>query len=341
MSSPKAVLISDIHYNLSTLPIADLALRHAVDKANQLNVPLIVAGDLHDTKANLRGECIKAMIETFKCSSEAYILVGNHCRVNERSQEHSLNFLEPYASVVSHMAFLPTKGLYLIAYQHDPDQMRRLLSQIPLGSTIIMHQGVESASMGDYIQDKSAISKEDIADFRVISGHYHTRQDIKCGRPRKGAIGLLSYIGNPYTLTYGEANDPEKGFQILNSNGTLEFVPTNLRRHIVIEMAWSDTVNNFMPTSEHPGKINAQDLVWIKVTGPKDKLQGDTRGRMKKSWQLEQSFRLDLIPLETETKAPEVNRVLTKPELLDSLVNSLTNTPDDQKERLKALWRSL
>ena len=62
MKIPTAVLISDVHYSLQTLPLADKVMRMAIDKANSLGVPLIVAGDLHDTKANMRAECVNAMI---------------------------------------------------------------------------------------------------------------------------------------------------------------------------------------------------------------------------------------------------------------------------------------
>src|SRR5579862_1378127 len=96
-----AVLVSDVHYNVHTLKLADAAMRMAIVKANKLEVPLIVAGDLHDTKANLRGECVNAMIETFKqCNKPPYIIVGNHDRINEKSHEHSLNFLAPYCHIV-------------------------------------------------------------------------------------------------------------------------------------------------------------------------------------------------------------------------------------------------
>ena len=79
MSKPIAVLISDVHYNLTTLPLADAAMRQAIAEANSLGVPLIVAGDLHDTKANLRGECVNAMIEAFAMLDHGcYILRGNH-----------------------------------------------------------------------------------------------------------------------------------------------------------------------------------------------------------------------------------------------------------------------
>ena len=64
-TNPVAILISDVHYNINTLKLADAAMQMAIDEANKLSVPLIVAGDLHDTKANLRGECVNAMLSTF------------------------------------------------------------------------------------------------------------------------------------------------------------------------------------------------------------------------------------------------------------------------------------
>ena len=63
---PIAVLISDVHYNLQNLKVADAAMNLAIDKALDLGIDLIVAGDLHDTKANLRGECVSVMRKTFK-----------------------------------------------------------------------------------------------------------------------------------------------------------------------------------------------------------------------------------------------------------------------------------
>ena len=43
----KAVIINDIHYNLKTLPLADAALRQSINKANELKIPLIIAGDFN------------------------------------------------------------------------------------------------------------------------------------------------------------------------------------------------------------------------------------------------------------------------------------------------------
>src|SRR6202034_1760988 len=150
MGYPVAVIISDVHYNLTNLELADKAMRLAINKANVLEVPLIVAGDLHDTKANLRGECVNAMIETFGIYSrgvQIIIISGNHDRINEKSEIHSLNFLKAYQLVIDK----PTKilGLHLIPYQSDIDDLKRYINKIDTGSIIVMHQGLVGSNMGD------------------------------------------------------------------------------------------------------------------------------------------------------------------------------------------------
>lgn len=327
MKTPIAVLISDIHYNLATLPLADAAMRQAIIKANHLDVPLIVCGDLHDTKANLRGECINAMIETFsRCAQKPYILVGNHDRINEKAPAHSLNFLRPYAEIIDEPYLTHGENMItLIPYTHDPDDLREYLKGIPTGEIIVMHQGLKSSNAGDYIQDKSAISPGDVSGFRVISGHYHTRQII----PLPGG-GTWDYVGNPFTLTYGEASDPEKGFRILNSDGTLDFIPTNLRSHRVWDMS---------PALDTPGRYNPGDILTVKVTGTHEELSSITRTKVREAIGIEY-FKLDLIPIAAEITAPAIKPILQS-ELMDNLIDSLTNTTDDKKTNLKELWRRL
>lgn len=348
MSKPVAVLISDVHYSVHTLKLADAAMRQAIDKANELLVPLVVAGDLHDTKANLRAECVSQLRHIFKVVPKVpvYIIVGNHDRINEKSEAHSLTFLSDYVRMVEQPAGYPyfdeTLKLYLVPYHHDTYPLKRMLKAIPVDSTLIMHQGIIGSNSGDYIQDKSALSKEDVADFRVISGHYHQRQDIKCGRPRKGAVGLFSYIGNPYTLNFGEANDPPKGFQILMDDGALEFVPTNLRKHVVIEHDVNDlnSTGFFNGSSEHLN-LKPDDLIWVKFKATKEQLSVIDRATVSKILDLEGfNFRLDLIPLGTRTIEPK-SEAISQPEILDNLIDSLTNTSDECKIRLKQTWKDL
>lgn len=337
---PKAVLISDVHYNLQTLELADAALTLAFQKAHQLVVPIIIAGDLHDTKANLRAECtirLQATFDRFIYSVDAYILRGNHDSINEKSDVSALHFLtNRNRTLVERPGRIYEPNLYLIPYHHDPDELRAYLKTIPKGSTLIMHQGIKSANSGEYFHDKSAINKEDLADFRVISGHYHARQDIHCGPHKEGWVGLASYIGNPYTLNYGEAKDPEKGFQVLYDDGSLEFIPTNLRRHIVHEINLSERF--FLDVC-----YKEEDLILVKATGTKEQIeQRGNKEYLAKALDIHIPFRLDLIPLDSETDLQQIPfHSQTESEIISSLIDSMQNTSEDKKTRLKDLWGKL
>lgn len=354
MSSPVAVLISDVHYSVHNLELADKSVRMAIAKANELQVPLIVAGDLHDTKANLRGECVNAMLETFKLlENDCYILRGNHDSINEKSKYNSLDFLDKVDDTKS-IAVINTptfvnwlsingKSLQFIPYEHDVNELRKYLKIVDKGSCIIMHQGLEGSNSGDYIQDKSALRHEDVQDFRVISGHYHTRQDIKMGRPQKGAIGLFSYIGNPYTLNFGEARDPLKGFQVLYGDGSLEFVPTNLRKHVVIELNLADlptslnklsNPNNFFTHNAKKG-----DETKVKLHGPKARLFVWKKENIGRILALE-NFKLEFVPTDELQHEARAQKNLTNAELFDSIIDAL-NTNAESKQVLKSTWKTL
>lgn len=337
MSRPIAVLISDIHYGLNTLSLADNATRQAIDKANSLNVPLIVAGDLHDTKANLRAECVSAMLATFKTARhKPWVLVGNHDLVNERSAENALEFLNGTVNLLSDYSYIDIGSvrLRLLPYRSEAEAAAKAFSNMPKGSIVIAHQGLKNSHAGEYISDKSAVSWADVQHLRVISGHYHTRQTIHTSVDNRArdncasSTGSFDYIGNPYTLNFGEANDPEKGFQILNDGGSLTFVPTNLRKHVVIE--WAEH-------ADFPATWNENDLLWVKVIGRKEfcssatrKVITDTVGRS--------DFKLDYYPTDSVTSLPAKTR--TQSELLDDVIEVTSNVSDEQKARLKALWRS-
>lgn len=341
MPKPVAVLISDVHYNLQTLEVADKALRLAVATSNELEVPLIVAGDLHDTKANLRAECINAMQETFRgCRhNEAVVIVGNHDKINEKSKEHALNFLD---GVVNFIVDIPgnytiataheDRNLgHLIPYQHDVTELRKYLKTIRKGSTVIMHQGVHGSDAGEYIQDPSALNHNDVAGLNVISGHYHRRQTIKLPNG-----GQWNYIGNPYTLGFGEANHPAKGFQILMDDKSLKFVPTNLRKHIVHEC------DATLLSAIAAPKLNPNDLLLIKMSDTREKLISIDKkqiGAWLSSFNgFDVSFKLDLIPTDSHSANRESG--LQKHELIDSLIDDLPDS-QERKARLKQLWKDL
>jgi hypothetical protein len=61
----------------------------------------------------------------------------------------------------------------------------------------------------------------------------------------------------------------------------------------------------------------------------------------KQDLPIDMPFKLELIPLSSETNILETPDSSTQPELLDNLIASLTNTSDDKRQRLMRLWRNL
>lgn len=344
MSKPIAVLITDIHFTLATLERAAAAFLKAQFKAKILNVPLVVLGDTLDAKRIIAAECANKLIEllSVKDAPDTIFLVGNHDKINEKSEDHALNFLKPLATVIDapKTGRLSGTKVLLMPYQHDTNVIKNILSEEVFfpPSLILMHQGVMGSEAGHYIQDKSACPKEWFEDFRVISGHYHKKQDIKCGRPRKGGLGLFSYLGNPYTLNFGEARDGEKGYHILNSDGSLELVSLDLPKHVVFELTADWLGQKGLVT---PGAFaKEQDFLWIKVHGTSEQLASLTRTSIAESLFLQgRSFKLDLVKAEAKADIDIKSTSQDKSVILDKLIDSLTNVDDKQKKRLKATWR--
>lgn len=327
---PIAVAISDIHYNLQTLEVADKCLRMAVDKANELGVPLVVSGDLHDTKANLRGECVKAIRNTFKTAKRPpYVLIGNHDLINEKSDDHSLNCIEDLVLIVNRplspkqREFIDPELGHLIPYQHDPEKMRAILNNIEIGSHLIIHQGRAGALAGGYSFDKSALPASVYKPFRTFSGHYHEHQVFDDGN--------FVFIGNPYTLGAAEAGHPAKGFVIINEDFSFEHIPTNVRKHRVITLNLSD----FDKAEKIVGRPD--DIVLVKLIGPQRELLKIKKLVVKEQLGLVQDFRLDLVPTDPAVQ-PKALDNHTATQIFNAIIDNDTNISDDTKEAVKMLW---
>ena len=328
LSKPTAVIISDVHYSLSTLPLADTAFRAAIDKAALLGVPVIDAGDVTNDKAIIRAEVANALIQTLEYARKKhvgiYFLVGNHSMINEKGKDHALEFLRPYATIIDTPQQYVEAGVVLIPYQNDSDKLLEIIKSIHPGPILIMHQGFMGAAMGDYVVDKTSIPPDAVKDFTVFSGHYHRHQ----------TIGTVTYIGSPYTMSFGEANDGPKGFLILNSDGTYQREILHLRKHVKVER---DIAHAFIP---EPG-VNKDDLLWLKITGPASHLYALNKELLGRAHIGHSNFKLDLIPDSagpSEVLTPTTK--MTDLQVLEKLINSHSET-DERRQYLKELAHAL
>lgn len=325
MIKPIAVLISDVHYSLSTLEVADTAFRAAIDKAAELGVPLIDCGDLTNDKAILRAEVVNQLLKTMDYALDKDVqitlLVGNHSLLNEKGTEHALNFLADYANVVSsNTAF---ERYHFIPYQSSNEEFVKILHKLPKDRIVIAHQGFKGANMGDYIQDRSSVDPKDCEGYRIISGHYHRHQ----------TLGEITYVGNPYTLSFGEANDGPKGYLVLYSDGSFKREYLDLRRHKI--ETW--TIEGYNET--HPLKLDPSHVLWVKLTGPKSELDKLTKEAIGDKIVGHNNFRLDLIPTD-EVKLDTKEIPMTDPQLLDAIIDNLPESTE-YKNSLKQLWRQI
>lgn len=332
-SKPRAVLISDIHFTVDTLERASSSLRAALALANQLIVPLIICGDTLDSKAIIRAECSNELLKIIEQAptivDNTYVLVGNHDLLNEKSSETSLEFLRnTFCTLVTEPYFDAYLGMALIPYQSSQERLKQFLSTLPLGTTIIAHQGIKTAYMGHYSQDTSSLEPEVFDGYRVISGHYHKRQDIKCGK-----TGLFSYVGNPYTLTFAEAEDGPKGIRVLHEDGTLDFIDLNLPRHRKFYCKFEELESFISSHSE-------EDKIWLVVKGKKSDLDTINKKTLGNNLFGTEDYKLELVVEDTSVAVRDSKPDISNTELLDELIAS-TKENEYRKAYLKALWRSL
>lgn len=322
-SDPLFIIISDLHFSHININQSAYALTCALLKAEELRVPLIIAGDLNDTKAIIRAEVANELIRILKNSKcKIYLLVGNHDLINEKGKEHGLHYLQDYVEIVDSpkRIYLYGQDITFIPYQSTPDDFIKIVKETcHPGDLLVMHQGIREAFMGDYILDKSAVSTDVVAKFTCFSGHYHRHQ----------TIGTVTYVGNPFTMSFGEANDPPKGFLVVYKDGHFSQETLNLRKHVVLEVDATCLI-------KLTDNFSKDDFIWIKLKGSASDLENVTRAELKVILGFE-NFKFDKICIQNNTNIHMVDQISGE-EILDKLIDNLKDSVQ-KKKQLKVLWR--
>lgn len=323
MSKPLAVAISDIHFTLNTLETATKALEAAFATAKSLHIPLIIAGDLINDKAILRAEVVNRLISIFESNLKqvkSFLIVGNHDLQNEKAEANSLEFLSVYTNLVSQPTYDWETKIMMLPYYSNSQKLTEIVKDITPGTLTIMHQGFRGAWMGDYIQDKSSIDPKEVSHLRVFSGHYHKHQ---------GVGSSVTYIGSPYTITFGEADDGPKGYLVINEDGSFERKILKLRKHVIIEL---DAENPDLPSLD----LQSEDLIWVKVKGTKIQLAKFNKNPLGLD-----NIHYKITKIETEENKPVLKQDQAKDtEILDQLIDA-TSLDLEDKQLLKLKWRNL
>lgn len=227
--------------------------------------PTIWMGDLLDTKEVIRGKCLNAFYDYFsKSKLQHIVLVGNHDWFNLECLDHSLKPLSslPNVRVIDKIEAHPKLPFVFFPYIHDKALLKDQLHQIANKDLIAFgHFEVSGFDFGNgHLCEDGIITHDDFKQFkRVISGHFHKLQQT----------GNFTYIGTPFSHSFGEANqDKALGIYTLDDD-RLTLVPTEFPRHLSIKIDLSK--KNATEKLEQFLDGNGNNLIRVQLHGtPED-----------------------------------------------------------------------
>jgi DNA repair exonuclease SbcCD nuclease subunit len=254
-------VIGDPHVTHASLDKIDTLFNIAEDLGN----PVIILGDLFDTKEIVRGKCLNLVHRRLKNSAlQFYISVGNHDWFNLDCQDHSLKTLNDLPNVIivdkPFNINMDSYACMMLPYYDDMNALKAVLKDAQEGGTdyVFMHQGMIGFDYGNgYIADGNGhgeLGMESISGFKkVISGHFHKYAKSK----------NIEFLGTPFSHSFGES-DQVKYIGLFDSEtGEMELLETPFPRHrtVLIDCA----VRNPMKLIEKT--LNDKDIFRLTLVG--------------------------------------------------------------------------
>lgn len=203
------------------------------DIIEEFGNPVIILGDLFDTKEVIRGKTFNYVRDRLKTSKLDFtILVGNHDWFNLECLDHSLQSLKdlPNVNIVDNAKAIISSNKYSpnvfgIPYIHDKEKFKEAISKYGKDDIVFIHQGF---SAFDYGNGHIAEGESELGDIShigmVISGHFHKYQQK----------GNLTYLGTPFSHSFGESNQ-NKYIGVLDTDSKqLELYESPFPRHITL-----------------------------------------------------------------------------------------------------------
>lgn len=267
----KYLVIGDPHVTHGSLEKIALLF----DMIEDIGLPVIVLGDLFDTKEIIRGRCFNYVYKRLKASKLQWIfLVGNHDWFNLDCEEHSLEALKEidHVTIVDEPKMI--MNMLFVPYFDDLNKFYEAANnpRFDVAKTLFMHQGVIGFDYGNgFIADGNGhgeITAAKIRPFKqIISGHFHKFAQHE----------NLTFLGTPFSHTFGET-DQTKYIGIYDPDDyTLELMETPFPRHRSIELDLD--VEN--PTKLLKSLTNDKDVFRCKLIGTEMQIKAFDQSRFQ------------------------------------------------------------
>lgn len=257
MKEPIALLVNDIHVSKDNIPEFNNNWNEMLSICQRERIEdVVVGGDMFTSRASQTLSTLQAVKANLDKTSALGIFTtiaeGNHDKiVFELSYGYNhlwcgmknVEIIDFYKVMIWDgcdfallvLSYFPENGPFLdILNQAVESILKNEANTIRSKTDIILyiHEGIHGA-LGDF-EIEMELPQEPLLGFRaVLCGHYHNRCRIKGTN--------IEYIGSSRQHNFGE--DEEKGYTILYSDGTYEFVKNevNLRYRTVVVNA--DDIN--------------------------------------------------------------------------------------------------
>lgn len=240
---PKVLLINDIHVSHNNIPEFHLNWNEALKVCQDHSITeIIVGGDLWQSRSAQTLDTLmavkQALLDAEKLGIYITLANGNHCKVNQDSIEGYCHVFSEYPdvfviddwsvlnlnskTVIYTVAYFPETGKFLDIYKDLVDSIDKTKKNI-----LYIHAGVNGALAHPSEKDLPANMFTDFE--KVLIGHYHNRCHIENSN--------VYYIGASRQHNFGE--DEEKGYNIVNEDGSVEFVKNQVNtRFTTIEISF-------------------------------------------------------------------------------------------------------
>jgi predicted phosphodiesterase len=257
----KYLIVGDIHCKLDNLN----KVNQVFDLVESYNLPTIWLGDLLDSKAIIRAECLSLLYRYFKASKiQHVILIGNHDLISLTSIDHSLETLKslPNVTIIDQPTVID--GIAYCPYIHSAEELRKAVKGLKT-DVLFAHLDLTGHDMGQGHISEAGVKLADLKHFKtVISGHWHG--NVKYGN--------VEYLGTPFSLSFGESNQT-KYLGIFDSETLeLELISTTgyFPRHITVEVDLDknteiDVIDNAIFNA---GGIQQEDEVRVILKGSEE-----------------------------------------------------------------------
>ncbi len=239
--TPIAVVLTDTHLKKGNEELVTDIFKQAISLCEKLGIDrLFHAGDFFTARNAQPLDVLDAADDIFEMISDAGIVCdiipGNHDKTDLESKKSYLKQFRKHVNVIDdyQRIVIGDVAIHFIPYFKENTVYGSKLSKVFVSkeykNVLITHIAVTGVKNNDYSEVENDLKPEMFKQFdSILIGHYHNQSQVGDN---------IFYIGSSYQANYGEDN--KKGFIVLYSDGSHEFIKSNFPEYIKVTINASD-----------------------------------------------------------------------------------------------------